>query len=91
MVSEFLVQTSELDYRMVMERMWYGWCLPELDVSLAIVRGMVRYTVSISTVRKAHLPIEPKSVTIGALVCQYIHILVINTDLNEPGSVHRIP
>jgi hypothetical protein len=36
--------------------------------------------------RKEHLPIKPKSAAIGAFICQYIKVLVVDTDL-KPQKV----
>ena len=69
---------------MVMEQMWYGWYSLESDVSLATIpQNTVRYTMRFKPGGGAHLPIEPKSTTIGALIRQYVQVLVINTDLDQ--------
>ena len=39
---------------------------------------------------KVHLPIEPESMPIGTLICQYIQVLVINTNLYPPNLVQRM-
>lgn len=49
-----------------------------------MTRNKMRYLAQHGP-RKEHLPIEPKSTTVGTLICQYIQVLVVDTDLGPQG------